>query len=124
MHDVVCIYLQPVIAERAEGSYVWTTDGQKHLDMSGGTAALELTCELEGSSSQGLRSASWSPAGIGVTSTGHCHPRVVKAIQDQAAKFIHAQQNVFTASVPQVRPYLWRPQESAIQTTGLSASCS
>ncbi|KAK9839019.1 hypothetical protein WJX74_007933 [Apatococcus lobatus] len=65
----------PVIADRAEGSYVWTTDGQKHLDMSGG---------------------------IGVTSTGHCHPRVVKAIQEQAAKFIHAQQNVFTASVPQV----------------------
>ncbi|KAK9866597.1 hypothetical protein WJX84_012033, partial [Apatococcus fuscideae] len=65
----------PVIAERGEGSYVWTTDGQKHLDMSGG---------------------------IGVTSTGHCHPRVVKAIQDQAAKFIHAQQNVFTASIPQV----------------------
>ena len=39
MHDALCIGLQPVIADRAEGSYVWTTDGQKHLDMSGGTAA-------------------------------------------------------------------------------------
>jgi len=28
-------------------------------------------------------------AGIAVCATGHCHPRVVKAIQDQAAKLIH-----------------------------------
>jgi len=28
-------------------------------------------------------------AGIAVTSTGHCHPEVVKAIQDQAANLIH-----------------------------------
>ena len=28
-------------------------------------------------------------AGIAVTSTGHCHPEVVKAIQDQAATLIH-----------------------------------
>lgn len=28
-------------------------------------------------------------AGIAVTSTGHCHPEVVKAIQDQAAQLIH-----------------------------------
>src|SRR5579859_2894114 len=28
-------------------------------------------------------------AGIAVASTGHCHPHVVAAIQDQAAKLIH-----------------------------------
>ena len=28
-------------------------------------------------------------AGIGVCSTGHCHPEVVKAIQEQAAELIH-----------------------------------
>src|SRR6267154_1719978 len=28
-------------------------------------------------------------AGIAVTATGHCHPHVVAAIQDQAAKLIH-----------------------------------
>ena len=28
-------------------------------------------------------------AGIAVCATGHCHPRVVKAIQDQAAKLLH-----------------------------------
>src|SRR6478672_9213076 len=33
-------------------------------------------------------------AGIGVVSTGHCHPRVVAAIQEQAARFIHAQANL------------------------------
>jgi 4-aminobutyrate aminotransferase len=35
-------------------------------------------------------------AGIAAASTGHSHPRVVQAIADQAARFIHAQQNVYT----------------------------
>jgi 4-aminobutyrate aminotransferase len=30
-------------------------------------------------------------AGIGVTSTGHCHPRVVEAAQRQVGALIHAQ---------------------------------
>ncbi len=34
-------------------------------------------------------------AGIAVVSTGHCHPRVVAAIQDQAARFIHSQVNCY-----------------------------
>jgi 4-aminobutyrate aminotransferase len=34
-------------------------------------------------------------SGIAVTNTGHCHPKVVKAIQDQAARFIHAQVNIY-----------------------------
>jgi 4-aminobutyrate aminotransferase len=34
-------------------------------------------------------------AGIAVTSTGHCHPHVVAAIQRQAERFIHAQVNVY-----------------------------
>jgi 4-aminobutyrate aminotransferase len=55
------------VGERAEGSYIYTEDGRKLLD---------FTC------------------GIGVTNTGHCHPKVVKAIQDQAAQFIHAQANL------------------------------
>merc|ERR1719324_1479664 len=33
--------------------------------------------------------------GIGVVSTGHCHPTVVKAVQEQAANIVHAQQSVF-----------------------------
>jgi 4-aminobutyrate aminotransferase len=35
-------------------------------------------------------------AGIAAASTGHAHPRVVQAISDQAARFVHAQQNVYT----------------------------
>lgn len=31
--------------------------------------------------------------GIGVANTGHCHPKVVAAVQDQVAKGIHLQQN-------------------------------
>ena len=46
-------------------------------------------------------------AGIGVESTGHCHPRVVKAIQEQAALLIHAQQNIFTSNVAQVESRLY-----------------
>ncbi len=34
-------------------------------------------------------------SGIAVTSTGHCHPRVVAAIADQASRFIHAQVNCY-----------------------------
>lgn len=34
-------------------------------------------------------------SGIAVTSTGHCHPHVVAAIQAQAARFIHAQVNCY-----------------------------
>ena len=55
------------VAERAEGSYIYTDDGRKLLD---------FTC------------------GIGVTNTGHCHPKVVEAIREQAGLFIHAQANI------------------------------
>jgi len=50
------------------GSLVTTADGTEYLDFT---------------------------SGIAVTSTGHCHPRVVAAIADQAARFVHAQVNVY-----------------------------
>jgi len=56
-----------LFVDRGEGSYLYTMDGRKMLD---------LTC------------------GIGVTNTGHSHPRVVKAVQDQAAKLLHGQANI------------------------------
>jgi len=55
------------VADHAEGSYIYTEDGRKLLD---------FTC------------------GIGVTNTGHCHPKVVEAIREQAGNFIHAQANL------------------------------
>lgn len=55
------------VAGRAEGSYIYTDDGRKLLDFT---------------------------SGIGVTNTGHCHPRVVEAIREQAGLFLHAQVNL------------------------------
>ncbi len=50
------------------GCVVTTTDGEEYLDFT---------------------------SGIAVTSTGHCHPRVVAAICQQAERFLHAQVNVY-----------------------------
>ncbi len=55
------------VADHAEGSYIYTDDGKKLLDFT---------------------------SGIGVTNTGHCHPKVVEAIREQAGNFIHAQANI------------------------------
>jgi 4-aminobutyrate aminotransferase len=53
-----------VLAARGAGSVLYGEDGRRYLDFT---------------------------AGIGVTSTGHCHPRVVAAVQEQAATLIHGQ---------------------------------
>jgi len=56
-----------LVVDHGEGSWLVTASGERYLDYS---------------------------AGIGVTSTGHAHPRVVAAIQAQAAKLLHGQQNI------------------------------
>src|SRR5680860_1537403 len=56
-----------LVVERASGSWLETPSGERYLD---------YTC------------------GIGVTNTGHAHPRVVAAISAQAARGIHLQQNI------------------------------
>lgn len=56
-----------MVAVRGEGAYLYDQDGRAFLDFS---------------------------SGIGVTSTGHCHPRVVAAIREQASKLIHGQANI------------------------------
>lgn len=52
----------PFVMDHGRGTEVWDVDGNHFLDFS---------------------------SGIAVASTGHSHPRVVKAIQEQAEKFIH-----------------------------------
>ena len=52
----------PFVMDHGKGTEVWDVDGYRFLDFA---------------------------AGIAVCSTGHSHPKVVKAIQDQAEKFIH-----------------------------------
>jgi 4-aminobutyrate aminotransferase len=52
----------PLVARKGEGAIVEDVDGNRFLDFT---------------------------AGIAVVATGHCHPRVVEAIQQQAARLIH-----------------------------------
>jgi len=52
----------PLVAHKAKGMWIDDPDGNRFLDFT---------------------------AGIAVCSTGHCHPKVVKAIRDQAGKLIH-----------------------------------
>jgi len=58
-----------IIVDHAEGSYIYATDGRKILDFA---------------------------CGIGVTNTGHCHPKVVAAIREQAGLLLHGQANLVT----------------------------
>ena len=58
----------PFVAERGYGAIVEDPDGNAFLDFA---------------------------AGIAVCSTGHCHPKVVEAIQQQAAELIHIAGNDF-----------------------------
>ncbi len=48
--------------EKAEGIYLYSPEGKKYID---------------------------AISGISVSNVGHCHPHVVKAIQEQAAKYMH-----------------------------------
>ncbi|MBL7163513.1 MAG: aminotransferase class III-fold pyridoxal phosphate-dependent enzyme [Anaerolineales bacterium] len=56
--------IQPV---RGEGIYLYDADGRRYTDFT---------------------------SGIGVTSTGHCHPKVVAAIQKQAETLLFGQMNI------------------------------
>jgi 4-aminobutyrate aminotransferase / (S)-3-amino-2-methylpropionate transaminase / 5-aminovalerate transaminase len=51
-----------VVVERADGGLIFDVDGNTLVDLAGG---------------------------LGMAAVGHCHPGVVSAIQDQAAKYIH-----------------------------------
>ena len=53
-----------VLAVRGEGSRLFDGEGRSYLDFT---------------------------SGIGVTSTGHCHPKVVEAVRHQAGQLIHGQ---------------------------------
>lgn len=63
----VWTHMTDIIVDHAEGS--WIVDQR-------GKAWLDFTC------------------GIGVTNTGHCHPKVVEAIRQQAGLLLHGQANI------------------------------
>ena len=56
-----------ILAVRGEGAYLYDPDGNAYLDFT---------------------------SGIGVTNTGHCHPRVVAAVREQAGLLLHGQANI------------------------------
>lgn len=58
-----------VCVDHGKGSWVYDTQNNAYLDFT---------------------------SGIGVTSTGHCHPTVVQAVREQAGKVIHAQYTTVT----------------------------
>ncbi len=59
-----------IVAVKGKGAYVYDADGDAYLDLGGG---------------------------IAVNSIGHCHPRVVEAIQKQAAELIHTSVTTYNA---------------------------
>ena len=63
----VWTHLTQAVIDRGEGAYLYAQDGRRYLDFT---------------------------SGIAVTNTGHCHPKVVEAIQRQAGRLIHGQMNV------------------------------
>ena len=54
--------IHPIVAERAENASVWDVEGREYLDFAGGIAVLN---------------------------TGHLHPKVVAAVQEQLTKLSH-----------------------------------
>ena len=61
-HQVPAYARLPVAFVRGEGSKLWDAEGHEYLDLQ---------------------------TGLAVNSVGHCHPAVVAAIQEQAARLIH-----------------------------------
>lgn len=67
---VVPTYLRaPVEFVRGEGCRLWDSDGNEYLDFL---------------------------AGVSVVNTGHCHPRVVAAVREQAARLMHVSNLFYT----------------------------
>jgi 4-aminobutyrate aminotransferase-like enzyme len=70
--DVTCVDPQPIFWERASGANVWDVDGNRFVDLN---------------------------AAFGVANTGHAHPRVVAAVQEQAATLLHGMGDVYPSEV-------------------------
>lgn len=74
-HVVQSYGRQPIVLTRGKGALVWDVNGKEYVDC---------------------------VAGIAVNNLGHCHPRVVSAIQEQAAKLIHTSNLYYTDIQPEL----------------------
>jgi acetylornithine aminotransferase/acetylornithine/N-succinyldiaminopimelate aminotransferase len=61
----------PIVAERGDGVWLYTSDGDKYLDLYGGHA---------------------------VAGTGHCHPHVVNALREQAGELLFYSNLVYSTA--------------------------
>jgi len=71
----------PVVLTRGKGAWVWDDRGRKYLDFL---------------------------SGIAVCNLGHCHPRVVKAIREQANKLLHVSNFFYTEPQAELAALLTR----------------
>jgi predicted acetylornithine/succinylornithine family transaminase len=68
-HAIATYVRSPIEFVRGSGCRLWDADGNEYLDFL---------------------------AGISVLNIGHCHPRVVKAVQEQAARLLHTTNLYYT----------------------------
>ncbi|XP_046488931.1 ornithine aminotransferase, mitochondrial [Neodiprion pinetum] len=69
----------PVVLTRGQGVFLWDVEGKKYLDFLAGFAAV---------------------------SQGHCHPRLVKTMRDQAEKLTHTSRAYYTEPLGALSEYL------------------
>lgn len=65
----------PIVMDKGEGCYVWDLDGRRFLDFVGG---------------------------IAVNGLGHCHPAIVKAMEERARTMLHCSNYYYNAPAIQV----------------------
>ena len=71
----------PVVVDKAEGVYCWDKNGKRYIDMLSGFATMNQ---------------------------GHSHPRIVKAMQEQAAKLAHTSRAFYSEFQGELGEYLTR----------------
>jgi predicted acetylornithine/succinylornithine family transaminase len=72
---VVNTYAPHLVLTRGEGCRVWDADGRSYLDFLGGIAVIQV---------------------------GHCHPKLVAAIQNQAATLMHVSNLYYNENAPRL----------------------
>ena len=85
---VMPTYAPSLTLVKGEGAYVWDVEGNRYLDF----------C-----------------SGIAVTNIGHCHPRLVRAIQEQAATLMHVSNLYYNEEQPKLAAAL-------VEAAGLSGA--
>ena len=75
----------PITLVRGQGTRVWDADGKKYLDFL---------------------------AGIAVNALGHCHPKLVRAVQEQAATLMHVSNYYYNAPAAKLA-------EKLVQVSGM-----